>query len=102
MLTFLKKCYIIKITNKKGDKTMKKHTRIITEPDGTKVELDYSFSAFMDMLMNHPPDKAAASIRRNRSAKRAVKNCKRAKRQTRVCSAALAANHAIKDMIRKS
>ena len=44
----------------------KKHTRIITEPDGTKVELDYSFSAFMDMLMNHPPDKAAASIRRSR------------------------------------
>ena len=48
----------------------KKHTRIITEPDGTKVELDYSFSAFMDMLMNHPPDKAAASIRRSRNTKR--------------------------------
>ena len=47
----------------------KKHTRIITEPDGTKVELDYSFSAFMDMLMNHPPDKAAASIRRSRNTK---------------------------------
>lgn len=45
----------------------KKHTRIITEPDGTKVELDYSFSAFMDMVINHPPEKAAASIRRNRN-----------------------------------
>ena len=79
----------------------KKHTRIITEPDGTKVELDYSFSAFMDMVINHPPDKAAASIRRNRNAKRVAKQCKRAKRQTRVCSTALALNHAVKDIIRK-
>ncbi len=54
----------------------KKHTRIITEPDGTKVELDYSFSAFMDMLMNHPPDKAAASIRRSRNTKRMAKIAK--------------------------
>lgn len=55
----------------------KKHTRIITEPDGTKVELDYSFSAFMDMLMNHPPDKAAASIRRSRNTKKIAKKRKR-------------------------
>lgn len=79
----------------------KKHTRIIIEPDGTKVELDYSFKAFMDMVINHPPEKAAASIRRNRNAKRVAKQRKRAKRQARVCSAALALNHTMKDMIRK-
>lgn len=58
----------------------KKHTKIITEPDGTKVELDYSFEAFMDMLMNHPPDKAAASIRRSRNTKKIAKNRKRNRR----------------------
>lgn len=61
----------------------KKHTRIITEPDGTKVELDYSFSAFMDMLMNHPPDKAAASIRRSRNTKKIAKKRKRNRRKAR-------------------
>lgn len=54
----------------------KKHTKIITEPDGTKVELDYSFRAFMDMVINHPPKKlrqvsGAAAMQRKwlRSAK---------------------------------
>lgn len=61
----------------------KKHTKIITEPDGTKVELDYSFEAFMDMLLNHPPDKAAASIRRSRNTKKIAKNRKRSRRKTR-------------------
>ena len=54
----------------------KKHTKIITEPDGTKVELDYSFRAFMDMVINHPPEKAAASIRRSRNAKKMAKKRK--------------------------
>ena len=54
----------------------KKHTKIITEPDGTKVELDYSFRAFMDMVINHPPEKAAASIRRSRNAKKMVRSAK--------------------------
>lgn len=79
----------------------KKHTRIIIEPDGTKVELDYSFKAFWEATLNNPPYEAAASIRRNRNAKRVAKQRKRAKRQARVCSAALALNHAMKDMIRK-
>lgn len=41
----------------------KKHTKIITEPDGTKVELDYSFKAFWEATINNPPYEAAASIR---------------------------------------
>lgn len=58
----------------------KKHTKIITEPDGTKVELDYSFRAFMDM---DPPEKAAASIRRSRNAKKMAKKRKRNRRKAR-------------------
>lgn len=54
----------------------KKHTKIITEPDGTKVELDYSFRAFMDMVINHPPEKAAASIRRSRNARKWLRSAK--------------------------
>lgn len=61
----------------------KKHTKIITEPDGTKVELDYSFRAFMDMVINHPPEKAAASIRRSRNAKKTAKKRKRNRRKAR-------------------
>ena len=57
----------------------KKHTKIITEPDGTKVELDYSFRAFMDMVINHPPEKAAASIRRSRMAKKRKRNRRKAR-----------------------
>lgn len=40
----------------------KKHTRIITEPDGTKVELDYSFKAFWEAIINNPPEKAPAIL----------------------------------------
>lgn len=32
----------------------KKHTKIITEPDGTKVELDYSFKAFWEATIKIP------------------------------------------------
>lgn len=51
----------------------KKHTKIITEPDGTKVELDYSFKAFWEATINNPPYEAAASIRRSRNAKKMAK-----------------------------
>lgn len=54
----------------------KKHTKIITEPDGTKVELDYSFKAFWEATINNPPYEAAASIRRSRNAKKWLRSAK--------------------------
>lgn len=40
----------------------KKHTRIVTEPDGTKVELDYSFKAFWEATINNPPEKLRQAL----------------------------------------
>lgn len=57
----------------------KKHTKIITEPDGTKVELDYSFKAFWEATINNPPYEAAASIRRSRNAKKRKRNRRKAR-----------------------
>ena len=61
----------------------KKHTKIITEPDGTKVELDYSFKAFWEATINNPPYEAAASIRRSRNAKKMAKKRNRNRRKAR-------------------
>lgn len=77
----------------------KKHTRIITEPDGTKVELDYSFKAFWEATINNPPEKAAASIRRSRNAKKKAKMRKRNRRKARNLVIARHCNKALKNFV---
>ena len=77
----------------------KKHTRIITEPDGTKVELDYSFKAFWEAIINNPPEKAAASIRRSRNAKKRAKIRKRNRRKARTVVVARYCNKALKNFV---
>lgn len=77
----------------------KKHTRIITEPDGTKVELDYSFKAFWEAIINNPPEKAAASIRRSRNAKKRAKIRKRNRRKARTVVVARHCNKALNEFV---